>query len=63
MGRYHESYRFQQDCAQAAREASQKANPCKACLCRDCRNWDCPVKCRAFLPCDAPVTKCQEVKS
>ena len=36
---------------------------CRYCQCRDCKNENCPVPCRANAPCEASVTMCQEYKA
>ena len=35
-------------------------NTCKKCLCSTCKNYNCPVPCKAHIPCDFPVTKCKD---
>ena len=31
---------------------------CQICQCTNCQNDDCPIKCKANIPCLAPVTNC-----
>lgn len=33
---------------------------CNNCQCQSCQSITCPIKCKTFIPCDTPVTKCNE---
>ena len=43
-------------------EEETNKKTCKDCQCAGCVNKKCPVPCKAHIPCDNPVTKCNVMK-